>query len=139
VNLTIAGLVQRYADAVCRRDREQWASCWTDDSEWVLDVERQVHGRDAIVERWLIEMAKYASVLQLVANGDASVDGVHATGRWYIHEHNRRVDGSNAILIAYYDDVYRRVDGDWLFARRELTRLYQGPPDLSGSFDLQRE
>jgi hypothetical protein len=134
VNLTIAGLVHRYADAVCRRDEAQWASCWADDSEWVLDAERQVHGRAAIVERWTVEMAKYAAVLQLVANGDASIDGDEGTGRWYIHEHNRRVDGSSAILIAYYDDVYRHVAGDWLFARRELTRLYQGPPDLTGAF-----
>jgi ketosteroid isomerase-like protein len=126
--------VHRYADAVCRRDAEQWASCWADDSEWMLDAERQVHGRDAIVEQWTIEMAKYAAVLQLVANGDASVDGDVARGRWYIHEHNRRADGSNGSLIAYYDDVYQRVDGDWRFRRRELTRLYQGPPNLSGTF-----
>ena len=134
MNLTIAGLVHLYADAVCRQDAEQWASCWAEDGEWVLDAERLVRGRGAIVAQWTSEMAKYAAVLQLVTNGDASVDGDESTGRWYIHEHNRRSDGTNAILIAYYDDAYGRINGDWLFTRRALTRLYQGPPDLSGSF-----
>jgi ketosteroid isomerase-like protein len=134
VNLTIAGLVHRYADAVCRRDADQWASCWAEDGVWVLDAERRVHGRGAIVEQWATEMAKYRAVIQLVANGDWSLDGHEATGRWYIHEYNRRSDGSSAILVAYYDDGYRRTGGDWLFTRRQLTRLYQGPPDLAGDF-----
>jgi ketosteroid isomerase-like protein len=134
VNLTIAGLVHRYADAVCRRDADQWASCWAEDGVWVLDAERRIHGRGAIVEQWATEMAKYRAVIQLVANGDSSADGDKATGRWYIHEYNRRSDGSSAILVAYYDDGYRRTSGDWLFTRRQLTRLYQGPPDLAGDF-----
>ncbi|HEY1280957.1 MAG TPA: nuclear transport factor 2 family protein [Acidimicrobiales bacterium] len=134
MDLTIPGLVHRYADAVCRRDADQWASCWTDDAVWVLDPQRRVQGREPIVVRWRIEMAKYRAVIQLVANGDASEDGDHATGRWYIHEYNRRADGSSAILVAYYDDVYEHTGSGWLFARRELTRLYQGAPDLAGSF-----
>ena len=134
MNLTIPGVVHRYADAVCRHDADAWASCWAEDAVWVLDAERRVHGRDAIVEQWTTEMAKYAVVVQLVANGDATIDGSNATGRWYIHEYNKRADGSPAILIAYYDDDYRLVDGDWLFTRRELTRFYQGPPGLTGTF-----
>ena len=134
MNLTIPGLVHRYADAVCRRATEQWASCWADDAVWVLDAERKVGGRDAIVGQWLTERAKSQAVLQLVANGDAVSDGNDATGRWYIHEYNRRGDGSSAVLVAYYDDVYRRAGAEWQFTRRELTRLYVGAPDLSGTF-----
>jgi ketosteroid isomerase-like protein len=133
---TIPALVHCYADAVCRRDADQWASCWADDGVWVLDAERRVHGRGPIVAQWTTEMAKYQAVIQLVANGDASVDGDQATGRWYIHEYNRRANGSSAILVAYYDDVYGRIGDGWLFARRELTRLYQGPPDLQGAFGI---
>jgi ketosteroid isomerase-like protein len=134
VDLTIPGLVHRYADAVCRRDADQWASCWAEDAVWVLDDERHVRGRDAIVGQWLTEMAKYRAVIQLVANGDWMTDGTDATGRWYIHEHNLRADGSRAVLVAYYDDSYRRTGGDRLFTRRQLTRLYQGAPDLTGTF-----
>jgi hypothetical protein len=101
---------------------------------WFLDDERQVRGRDPIVRQWRTEMAKYRAVVQLVANGDSLSDGTDATGRWYIHEYNRLADGSSAILVAYYDDAYRRTGGDWLFSRRQLTRLYQGAPDLTGIF-----
>ncbi len=132
--LTIDMLVHRYADAVCRRDAEQWSACWAEDALWVLDAERQVQGREAIVTLWATEMAKYASVIQLVANGEASLDGDVGRGRWYLQEYNRRTDGSPAVLVAWYDDEYRRVDGAWRFTRRALTRLYQGPPDLSGTF-----
>ena len=134
MDLTIPGLVHRYADAVCRRDADQWASCWAEDGVWILDAERRVQGLEPIVARWRIEMAKYEAVIQLVANGEVAGDGDDATGRWYIHEYNRRVDGSSAVLVAYYDDAYHRTGGDWRFTRRQLTRLYHGPPDLTGTF-----
>src|SRR5262245_5987119 len=81
VDLTIPGLVHRYADAVCRRDADQWASCWAEDGVWILDVERRVQGLEPIVARWRIEMAKYEAVIQLVANGEVAIDGDDATGR----------------------------------------------------------
>jgi hypothetical protein len=136
MNLTISGLVHCYADAACRRDRDAWSSCWADDGVWVLDAERRPEGREAIVRQWTTEMRKYAAVVQMVTNGDATEDGDGAAGRWYIQEYGRRVDGTTGLLLAYYDDTYRRVDGGWLFTRRELTRLYQGPPDFSGPFFL---
>ena len=43
-------------------------------------------------------------------------------------------DGSTGILLAYYDDLYTRVDGEWLLASRELVIQYGGPQDLSAPF-----
>src|ERR1700738_914905 len=105
--LTIEQLVHRYADAVCRRDRDQWAACWTEDGTWSLGAQRAFRGRDAIVRQWSLELAKYAAVVQLAANGDATIDGNQATGRWYFQEYNRRLDGTSGVLAAYYDDRYR--------------------------------
>ena len=34
----IRQLVEKYADAVCRRDRDDWASTWSDDSLWNLGL-----------------------------------------------------------------------------------------------------
>ena len=37
-------------------------------------------------------------------------------------------------MLARYDDAYRKVDGQWRFARRFLQQHYNGPPDLSATF-----
>jgi hypothetical protein len=83
-------------------------------------------------------MDRYLAVVQLVASGLATAGADTGTGRWYIQEYNRRADGTPTMLVAYYDDWYRRAGDDWLFTRRRLTRLYQGPPDLSGHFENTR-
>lgn len=130
----IGGLVHRYADAVVRRDQEQWASTWSNDAKWHLGPAMSVEGRDAIVGLWVKAMGGFAAVVQTVNNGEVHVDGDTATGRWYINEHFCRADGLTGILLAYYDDTYVKVDGNWLFASRALVAQYQGAPDLSAPF-----
>ncbi len=41
----IAALVHRYADAVVRRDKDQWEACWAQDARWQLGPGRSVVGR----------------------------------------------------------------------------------------------
>ena len=130
----IAGLVHRYADAVVRRDPAQWSACWAEDATWHLGPGRSVAGREAIAELWVKAMGGFAAVVQVVNNGAVRVDGDAAAGRWYINEHFSRANGAAGMLLAYYDDTYTRVAGEWLFASRALVVQYQGPPDLSAPF-----
>jgi ketosteroid isomerase-like protein len=132
----ISDLVHRYSDAVVHHDGEQWASCWAEDSHWELGPGRSLYGRPAIVEHWLQSMDTIDVVVQMVANGQVTVDGDAATGRWYFHEHVRRRNGDLGVLLAYYDDTYVRAADGWLLSSRRLTRLYQGPPDYRGPFTL---
>jgi uncharacterized protein (TIGR02246 family) len=132
----IEDLVHAYSDAVVRRDAQQWAGTWAADAVWELGKGRRVEGRDAIVALWTGAMDGFVAVVQNVVNGTASLDEAAGTGsgRWYIIEHFQRVDDNRGILLAYYDDTYVRVDGQWLFASRELVISYGGPADLSGAF-----
>jgi len=132
----IHDLVHTYADAVVRRDAEQWAGTWAPDAVWELGKGRRVEGREAIVELWNSAMDGFHAVIQNVMNGTAQLDDATGTGsgRWYIHEHWNRVSDERGILLAYYDDTYTRVDGDWMFASRELVVQYGGPVDMSGTF-----
>lgn len=130
----IAALVHRYADAVVRRDKDQWEACWAQDARWQLGPGRSVEGRADIVDLWVKAMSGFAAVVQMVNNGAVHVDGSAATGRWYINEHVVRANGAPGLLLAYYDDMYVLVNGDWLFASRSLVAQYQGPPDLSAPF-----
>jgi ketosteroid isomerase-like protein len=131
---SITGLVHRYADAVVRRDQNQWAGTWAPDAKWHLGPGRSVEGRDAIVALWAKAMGGFAAVVQMVNNGEVHVDGETASGRWYINEHFCRANGVPGILLAYYDDTYVKIEGQWLFASRALVPQYQGPPDLSSPF-----
>ncbi len=132
----IEDLVHRYADAVVRRDAEQWSSTWAPDAVWELGKGRRVEGRDAILALWNSAMDGFRAVVQNVVNGTVDLDDAAGTGtgRWYIIEHWQRTDDSRGILLACYDDTYVGVDGNWMFASRELVVQYSGPPDLSGTF-----
>ena len=135
--VAIQRLVNRYADAVVRRDEVQWGDCWVDDATWDLGRGRSAAGKPAIVEMWLAAMATLKSVVHVVHNGDAWSDDIEsgcATGRWFIAEHYQRVTGDVGIVLAHYDDSYVRTRAGWLFSNRVLRVQYQGPPDLSGEF-----
>ena len=130
----IADLVHRYSDAVCRKDRAQWAATWAEDAHWDLGKGRISTGKADIVELWQRSVDQLVQVVQMVHNGTVTVDGDTATGRWYVSEHVSRSNGALGIMLAWYDDTYVRVDDQWLFSSRTLGSLYHGPPDLSGDF-----
>jgi len=134
----IQDLVHRYSDAVTRKDREQWSSTWAADSHWDLGKGRTTSGRDEIVDFWQSSVDGLDIVVQLVHNGTVEIDGDTARGRWYVSEHLRRSNGALGMLLAWYDDTYARVDGEWRFTSRLLGRLYHGAPDLTGDWTPQR-
>lgn len=132
----ITDLTHTYADAVVRRDADQWAGTWALDAVWELGKGRRVEGREAILGLWNGAMDGFKAVVQNVVNSTATLDeeAGTGTGRCYIIEHWCRADDSRGMLLAYYDDAYVRVDGQWLFASRELVIQYGGPQDLSADF-----
>ena len=93
-----------------------------------------IEGRDAIVDHWRTSIANYRHVVQLYLSSTATIDGDEAAGRAYLVELNVPVDGERRMLVGCYDDTYRRTAEGWRFASRTLSRLYQGLPDLSGTF-----
>ena len=132
----IEDLVHRYSDAVVHRDARQWASTWAPEGVWDLGGGRRVEGREAIVERWHESMARYPIVVQTVLNGSVELDegAGRGSGRWYVQEMARRIDGESVVMVAHYDDTYVRVDSNWRFASRKLSIHYRGPADPSGTF-----
>lgn len=61
---------------------------------------------------------------RFVAFDDSDPD--RATGKVLAHAETTP-DGETSIAALRYEDVYRRVGGRWLIARRELTFLYYTP------------
>jgi len=138
IESALTALTLEYADAVRLRDADRWAATWTEDGRWVLGEGREVVGRDAIVQMWTTSMAKYDRVVQLYFACTFDVEGVTvgatASGRCEFQELNVVTDGSRKLLAGHYRDTYRLTAAGWRFTSRELTRYYQGPPDLMGEF-----
>ncbi len=135
IDLEIRRLLASYADAVCRRDSKQWSDTWAEDAQWDMGF-RVMSGRDDIVASWIEMMSNFDGVVHYTLGGswDLQTPGSICIGRWYVAEHFRPSGGTAMMMYGYYDDSYVLELGSWKFARRALTGLYQGPPDLSGSF-----
>src|SRR4051812_46060396 len=114
-DLAIRNLVSRYADAVCRRDPDQWIATWAEGCRWDLGANRVTEGRAATLSLWTSAIAHYPWVAQLVMNGVVDVDDDTGEGSWYILELNHLTDGSGVLHVGHYQDVYTRTADGWRF------------------------
>ena len=137
----IRQLVEKYADAVCRRDKDDWASTWSDNSLWNLGSVPPVNGKEAIVNLWVNAMSGFPYVAQLIQNGTTTVNGEEASGRWYIVEHiqtSEKDDDGNIkgfFNIGVYQDKYIKENGNWVFKERHYSVLYNdnGTGNMTGT------
>ena len=118
----IRALIDRYADAVFRRDAGDWGACWAVDARWSL-MGTTVEGRDAIVGLWTQAMAGFTFVAFFGQVGRIDIDGDRATGRVWTHEVLEAADGTVSRPIGRYDDAYVRTPEGWRFASRTYKML----------------
>ncbi|MDE0846954.1 MAG: nuclear transport factor 2 family protein [Actinomycetota bacterium] len=129
----IRNLVHCYCDAVCNDDRDALKELWAEDAIW--NVGRgPVVGKTAIGKAVDTAMDLFESVNQMTFNGTADLKEDSGVGRWYMCEFAKARSGKPLFYLGYYDDIYVKESAGWLFKSRQLTWLYQGPPNLSGVF-----
>lgn len=131
----IRTLLAKYADAVNRRDPEQWGATWAQDAVWDMGAVK-LEGRDKMVATWVGILGTFDGVVHSYTDGWADLDTANGTGtgRWYVHELIKATDKEPRVMLGYYDDAYVHIDGGWKFASRKLTSIYSGPPDLTGDY-----
>ena len=129
--LALNKLMARYVDAANRRDGEAWASTWAEDGCWQL-MGTEVRGRGNILDLWQQVLAGFEFAILMPGSGHVDIDGNTASGHWYLQEFTRDHEGEALAALSRYRDSYVKVNGAWLFARREYDFLYRGPADLSG-------
>lgn len=131
--LALRDLMARYVDAVNRSEGPAWASTWAEDSVWSL-LGTSVTGRDNILGLWQQVMSGFEFAIMLPSSCLFEIQDTRASGHWYLHEYTRDLEGNASTVLSRYLDTYTKRDGQWLYQSREYSMIYQGGPDLSGSY-----
>lgn len=131
--LALRDLMARYVDAVNRSEAAAWASTWAEDGVWSL-LGTSVSGRDNILGLWQQVMSGFEFAIMLPSSCLFEIQDTSASGHWYLHEYTRDLEGNASTVLSRYLDTYTRRDGQWLYQSREYSMIYQGAPDLSGSY-----
>jgi len=124
--LDIGQLPIRYALAVDQRDLDTWTGLFVPD----VDLGRHGSGAEALREWIAPQLAWFYRSIHLICGhrvelGPDLPDGgpLTATGQVYCRAEHE-VDDRWIVMAIRYDDVYRRVAGQWLFERRHERHWY---------------
>ena len=118
----IEQLMIRYIDRIDANDPVGAAACFTDDGVGVYWGDYV--GRAAIAERLAGILDGFVHTSHHLTNVAPVIDGDRATSQAYVYAFHRTA-GANDFLHYWgrWVDELRKVDGQWLFARREVVGI----------------
>lgn len=130
----IEALRSEFSDAAMMRDRARLASLFTEDGVLRMpNVPVELTGREEIRTGGEALQARWDFFVQTTHPGVIELGGDTATGRAYIHEIVRTLDGIEGVNFAVYHDRYRRTPDGWKFAERVYEVRYLDTTPLAGS------
>ena len=118
----IRDLISRYNKAIDTGDADGYANTFTPDGQFI-GIVGTFNGRDelrAFAEAYSTEeqYAEFYSAQHWVTNVVADGDADEATVFSHIQMVKPLPEGGTILLVGHYDDIVRKVDGEWLFAQR---------------------
>ena len=130
----IEALRGEFTDAAMMRDRPRLASLFTPDGILRMpNIPVEQVGREEIIAGGERLQAQWDFFVQNTHPGTIQVDGDTATGRAYIHEIARTLDGRQGLNYAVYHDRYQRTGEGWKFAERVYEVRYLDTSPLPGT------
>jgi ketosteroid isomerase-like protein len=130
----IEALRSEFSDAAMMRDRARLASLFTEDGVLRMpNVPVELTGREEIRTGGEALQARWDFFVQTTHPGVIELGGDTATGRAYIHEIVRTLDGIEGVNFAVYHDRYRHTPDGWKFAERVYEVRYLDTTPLAGS------
>jgi ketosteroid isomerase-like protein len=130
----IEALRAEFTDAVMMRDGDRLASLFTRDGALLMpNIPAEFHSREEIRAGRERLQARWDFFVQNTHPGIIQLDGDTATGRAYIQELARTLDGWSGQNYAVYHDRYRRTPEGWRFAERVYEVRYEDTTPLAGS------
>jgi len=130
----IEALRAEFSDAAMMRDRARLASLFTPDGALRMpNIPVEQIGREEIRAGGERLQAQWDFFVQNTHPGVIELDGDTATGRAYIQEVARALDGRQGLNFAIYHDRYQRTAEGWKFAERVYEVRYLDTTPLAGS------
>lgn len=115
----IRDLANRYAHFVWQGDVDGVASLFTEDGQMITPDLPPLESREAIRSAYTKIFAE-SDLLPFVHQHIIDIDGDTAVG-WVYLDLRHTLDERPVIGAGFYRDDYRRVDGKWKIAKRDLT------------------
>ncbi|GGR86436.1 hypothetical protein GCM10010252_26370 [Streptomyces aureoverticillatus] len=130
----IEALRGEFTDAAMMRDRPRLASLFTPDGALRMpDIPVELVGREEILAGGERLQSQWDFFVQNTHPGTIQLDGDTATGRAYIQELARALDGRQGLNYAVYHDRYQRTEEGWKFAERVYEVRYLDTSPLAGT------
>ncbi|MFE6286681.1 LUD domain-containing protein [Streptomyces sp. NPDC057877] len=130
----IEALRGEFTDAAMMRDRARLADLFIPDGVLRMpDIPVEFVGREEIRTGGERLQSQWDFFVQNSHPGMIRIDGDTATGRTYLQEIGRALDGRSGLNFAIYHDSYRRTPQGWKFAERVYEIRYLDTTPLAGS------
>ncbi|MEU2742171.1 nuclear transport factor 2 family protein [Streptomyces sp. NPDC007095] len=130
----IEALRGEFTDAAMMRDRPRLASLFTPDGALRMpNIPAELVGREEIRAGGERLQSQWDFFVQTTHPGTILIDGDTATGRAYIQELARTLDGRQGLNYAVYHDRYQRTAEGWKFAERVYEVRYLDTSPLAGT------
>ncbi|MGW7201966.1 LUD domain-containing protein [Streptomyces sp. NPDC054837] len=130
----IEALRGEFTDAAMMRDRPRLASLFTPDGALRMpNIPVEQVGREEILAGGEQLQSQWDFFVQNTHPGTILLDGDTATGRAYIQELARALDGRQGLNYAVYHDRYQRTLEGWKFAERVYEVRYLDTTPLAGT------
>ncbi|MFD4526324.1 LUD domain-containing protein [Streptomyces sp. NPDC058470] len=130
----IEALRGEFTDAAMMRDRPRLASLFTPDGALRMpNIPVEQVGREEIRAGGERLQSQWDFFVQTTHPGTILLDGDTATGRAYIQELARTLDGRQGVNYAVYHDRYQRTEEGWKFAERTYEVRYLDTSPLAGT------
>lgn len=137
--LAVIKLINRYTDAVNRRDWATLGSLFCENGVWDVGGPEAdpftflFTGREQIVAGIRGLVANLEFLVQTNHAVVVNVNGDHATGSCTLQEISRANNGGGMMILGMYaDDIVRERDGAWRFAKRTFRFTYIEERIVSG-------
>ncbi|WP_329203823.1 LUD domain-containing protein [Streptomyces sp. NBC_00683] len=130
----IEALRGEFTDAAMMRDRTRLASLFTPDGALRMpNIPIELVGREEIRTGGERLQDQWDFFVQTTHPGTVLLDGDTATGRAYIQELARTLDGRQGLNYAVYHDRYQRTLEGWKFTERVYEVRYLDTSPLAGT------
>jgi ketosteroid isomerase-like protein len=130
--LAIRRLVAEYCHGADTRDLDRFIAVWAPAAVWQVGDDPGHEGREAIARVVQAQWATFPQYVHWTTNHSIWIDGDDARGECDVATTVRLRSGRWVRKGGTYRDEYRRIDGQWLIARRHASGFDIGPtPDES--------